>query len=54
MLAVESMVDEVILSVQLIEDPISVLLHSSGKDYNFVNLAELLQELHTVRPNSEE
>ena len=54
MLSVKPVLDQVTLNVELIKHPISVFLHARSEDHNFVVLTQLIQELHAVRPDSEE
>jgi len=52
MLPVESEGDATLL-VDLIEDPVGVILHRSCEDYHFVDLAHLFEEFVAARPHSE-
>ena len=51
MLTVESMCYELALRVKLINDPVSVLLHTRREDHDFVELGHLSEELATVWPD---
>jgi len=48
-LAVEAVFD-VVVGVELVEDPVGVVLHGSGKYHYFVDLTHLANELFGIRP----
>ena len=52
MLAVETVLD-VALWVQLIQNPVCVVLHCRCEDYHLVYLSHLLNELLCARPDEE-
>ena len=51
-LAIEPMVDVASL-VNLVDDPVSILLHTRGEDDDLVELRQLREKLHAVWPNQE-
>ena len=50
MLAIEAILEELVLRIDVVEDGIGVYLVRGGEDYNLERLVRLLQALHEVWP----
>ena len=55
MLAIESVLDKLdFASIELVEDPVSIFLHSRCENDNLVVGTELFEKLHAIGPDPEE
>ena len=54
MLPIESVLDELVIWVELVDNPVRIVLHTCSEDHDLIVLRHLLEELEAIRPDQEE